>query len=268
MGLTDLFSRFSGRGDSPERPQGGRARLAVSEAAETIYAIGDVHGCLDLLVDIEAQIAVDAAGFAGDKLIVMVGDYVDRGPQSARLVDHLLRPPPAGFERICLVGNHEQIMLDFLAEPARTPEWLELGGRETLASYGAREAGTLRGGQPGHAGMLDYLVPAEHRAFLEALPVLLETPDHIFVHAGLRPGVPLARQTDADLVWTRTDFATSYAEFGKLVVHGHTPRDEVLITPSRIALDTGAFATGVLSAVRLRRGAVPQLFDTRARAGG
>jgi serine/threonine protein phosphatase 1 len=124
-------------------------------------------------------------------------------------------------------------------------------------------AASVRDNQSGLAGLLDYLVPEEHRAFLHSLPILLETPDHIFVHAGLRPGVPLSRQSDVDLVWTRADAATSYAEFGKLVVHGHTPMAEALITPSRVALDTGSFDTGLLSAIRLRRGEPPQLLDTR-----
>src|SRR5690606_5309249 len=146
---------------------------------------------------LEAQIVADAEGAPGDKLIVMLGDLIDRGPASAQVMDHMLARPPAGFERICLLGNHEAMMLAFIRDPRRGAVWLENGGRETLLSYGLPSDTLLRGVAP---RVLDNLihshVPPEHIEFLEGLPVLLDTPEAIFVHAGLRPGVRLAAQHD------------------------------------------------------------------------
>lgn len=243
---------------------GGAPRLVLDSPPARIYAIGDVHGCLDLLLLLEEQIVADAEGTPGDKLIVMLGDLIDRGPASAQVIDHMLARPPNGFERICLKGNHEAMMLAFIRDPRRGAIWLENGGRETLLSYGLPSDTLLRGVAP---RVLENLVashiPNEHIEFLEGLPVLLETPGAIFVHAGLRPGVRIEAQDDDELIWFRDNYESDYAEFGRPVVHGHMPRAEALVAPHRIAIDTGAYMNGRLTAVRIVPGEAPVLLAAR-----
>lgn len=192
----------------------------------------------------------------------MLGDYVDRGPRSAQVLDHLLEPPPAGFRRVALRGNHEQVLLDFLASPRRGESWLDFGAEATLASYGADPLVARRGALPA-AAALEALMPIEHREFLANLPTLLTVPGYAFVHAGLAPGVPLVRQNDADLIWIREPFlsADPLAE-GLVVVHGHTPGRDPVVTPARICVDTAAFATGRLTAVRIPAEGEPRFIAT------
>ncbi|MEQ1771110.1 MAG: metallophosphoesterase family protein [Devosia sp.] len=225
------------------------------------YAVGDVHGCLDQLRALETLIVADAAGIDGEKLIVMLGDYVDRGPASAQVIDHLLAPPPEGFIRICLGGNHEAAMLAFLSGEDADGDWLGFGSEATLASYGMG-LNEFTGSATEIRRAALPLVPAEHREFLMAQPVLVETPHHIFAHAGVRPGVALEAQTDEDLLWFRDGFAADYGEFGKVVVHGHTPLREPFVSAHRIDVDTMAFATGRLTAVRLMAGKAPAFLAT------
>lgn len=250
--LQRLFGRTrNAAADTTAVTSPGRVVLAEEPAA--IYAIGDVHGHVALLRALEALIVEDARSIPGEKWIVMLGDYVDRGPASAQVIDHLLGAPPDGFVRLCIAGNHEAEMVNFMRMPGAGSAWLEFGGRETLRSYGIageRIAGSRR--------MLRQLVashvPDEHLAFIASLPVMIETPNFVFVHAGIRPGIATAEQALQDLLWYRDDFAERYDELGKTVVHGHTVRDEVLLSRRRIAVDTGAFLTGRLSAVKLTAG--------------
>jgi serine/threonine protein phosphatase 1 len=261
MVLRGLLSLFGGNSDG--RPRGGDAapRLKLDRQPDRIYAIGDVHGCLDLLKRIEAQIVADAEDVPGSKLIVMLGDLIDRGPASAQVIDHMLAGPPAGFERICLRGNHEAMMLAFIRDPKRGAIWLENGGREAMLSYGLPSDTLLRGVAPRVLqNLIASHVPDEHIEFLEHLPVMLETPEALFVHAGLRQGVKLEAQTDDDLIWFRDNYESDYAEFGRPVVHGHMPRTEALVTPFRLAIDTGVYVNGRLTAVRIMPGAAPVLF--------
>lgn len=236
------------------------SRLAATSSPDTIYAVGDIHGCLALLKDLEAQIVEDARQRGGENWLVLLGDLIDRGPQSAQVLDRVLTPLP-GLRRLCIRGNHEATMLDFVRDPAGNAQWLEFGGRETLLSYGIEEKSFANGaiGRNGFRQTLASYIPEEHISFLAGLPTLIETPDYVFVHAGVRPGVTVGAQLDTDLLWMRDDYADSYAEFGKLIVHGHTPRTEALLTASRIAVDTGAYATGRLTAVRLARDEPPTL---------
>jgi serine/threonine protein phosphatase 1 len=234
------------------------------------YAIGDVHGCLALLLELEALIFADAAALgpqAGETWIVMLGDYVDRGPDSAGVLDHLLRPLPAPFRRLMVAGNHEERMLDFLNAPGPDSDWLALGGGETLRSYGLSEDALFAARRSGQAALLDSHIPGEHRQLLETLPGMLVTPGYVFVHAGLRPGVPLDEQHPSDLMWIRDKFRNDYAEFGRLVVHGHTPTKIPLVSEHRINIDTGAYATGKLTAVRLWGTNRPQTLTVDARSG-
>jgi serine/threonine protein phosphatase 1 len=263
--LSRLGALMPGKAARPQRP-----RLSLNATPDVVYAIGDIHGCLEQLRDIEAQIIADAQGLAGDKLIVVLGDLVDRGPNSAAVIDALMGRPPAGFRRICLAGNHDEMMLTFLDAPARHMDWLEFGGDATLRSYGIDVDAfrTLPAGRM--KGLLAAHVPAEHKAFLASLPALAVTPDYVFVHAGLRPGVAIEEQSEADLLWYRDAFEADFAEFQQVVVHGHIPAAEPHVSRWRIGIDTGAFATGRLSAVRLTANNPPLLLVTnpKARANG
>lgn len=248
------------RGTPANSPQ----RLAVEADPAAIYAIGDVHGCLDHLLALEESIVADAANIAGERWIVMLGDVVDRGERSAQVLDHLLGPPPAGLRRFSLMGNHEVMMLDFIRRPSPASAWLEFGGRETLLSYGVPLEALMYGrfGAREARQIVDTYIPGDHIEFLEELPVLLETPSTLLVHAGIRPGVSIAQQADADLVGFRDNFEATYAEYGKVVVHGHTIREEPLVTSNRIAIDTGAYFTGRLTAIRLVPGEQPVLLSS------
>jgi serine/threonine protein phosphatase 1 len=243
------------RGGAANVPVAGGERLSASERPPLIYAVGDVHGCLDPLKALEQRIVDDAAGMPGEKWIVMLGDYVDRGPQSAQVLDHLIAPAPAGFRRICLRGNHEEAMLGALESADGLDDWVGWGIEPTLASYGMSAAQITalegRGRASSKLQMLQAYIPDEHVEFLRRLPVLLSVPGYVFVHAGLRPGVALEQQRDRDLLWIRGEFLDADHDFGAVVVHGHTPHAEPFVSPRRIGIDTGCFASGRLTAVRV-----------------
>lgn len=239
--------------------EGTRAPRLVIDPSEpaVVYAIGDVHGCLDALIALEERIVADAAGIEGRKLIVMLGDYVDRGPKSAAVVYHLIASPPAGFERICLRGNHDDAFLAFLdGDPAG--DWvLDHGAEQTFASYGLdMEALAVDGARHVLREAIRAAVPASHVEFLRQLPVLLTIGTDVFVHAGLRPGRPLAEQTDDDLMWIRRSFLDLGPGLPVRVFHGHTPMREAYVGPERVSLDTHCYRTGRLTAARLQAGEV------------
>jgi serine/threonine protein phosphatase 1 len=229
-------------GVSPDAPRTAR-RLAVPERPRLLYAIGDVHGCLDALLALEARIVADAGDAEGEKWLVHLGDYVDRGPQSAEVIEHLLGPAPDGFRRICLCGNHDAAMLGVLHGSLPIEDWLALGGDATLRSYGLDPRGLVgfRLGRSAASRRHKLLahIPEDHIAFLEGLPYLLTVPGYVFVHAGL---------------WIRDEFLLSDHDFGVRVVHGHTIAEEPELLPHRIGLDTGCFATGRLTALRIDAG--------------
>ncbi len=233
-----------------------RARLTMEADDRPIYAIGDVHGCLDALRELEQKIIADARGIDSRKLIVMLGDYVDRGPESAGVLDHLLAAPPAGFDRICLAGNHEQLMLDVLEGRAKLERWRALGGEATLASYGIDSERLSRLGSSGEdiRDMIAAAVPDAHREFLRELPVLLSTRLHVFVHAGLRPDLPAAEQSDQSLMSLRLKPEQAAQLPDRYIVHGHTPVSRIAMENRRVNVDTGACFTGRLSALRIWRG--------------
>ena len=220
-----------------------------------IYAIGDVHGRKDLLDRLLRMIAADAkSSAAGHKLVVFLGDYVDRGPESRQVIETVMAGPPpgtdwAGFRWRPILGNHEQMMLRFLDDLEVAAAWLSPsnGGLETVRSY----VGELPQPSGLHALQAALLkaVPAEHRRFLAGLPACHEEGGYFFVHAGVRPTVPLAHQQRQDMLWIRGEFLGSSVDYGKIVVHGHTitmaPEDK----PNRIGVDTGAFFTNRLTAM-------------------
>lgn len=224
---------------------------------EVVYAIGDIHGCSDLLSALLARIERDAArGRPVKKTLIFLGDYVDRGPDSRGVIEMLRAGLPRGFEARCLKGNHEQLLLDFLDDPARLDAWRSNGGEETLRSYGVDVDGLARRAAPPALWREAFAaaLPASHLRFLQSLALKYVVGDYVFVHAGLRPGVPLDEQAPADLLWIRHAFLDAETPFGKVVVHGHTPERGPVVRPNRIGIDTGAVFSGCLTAMRLENG--------------
>lgn len=234
-----------------------------------VYAVGDVHGRLDVLEQLIQIIVGDVRSLEPRRqpMLVFLGDYVDRGPESAGVVDRLLRlkSKPA-FEVRTLKGNHEEALLQFLGDPNFGQTWAEHGGLATISSYGVQPPlGRLDPELWARArDAFDEALPAKHRAFYESLELTVEVGDYLFVHAGVRPGVAIADQAERDLLWIRSEFLQAPGPFGKVVVHGHTPMEEPQILPHRMGIDTGAYATGVLTAVRLQ-GEDQRLMQARAR---
>ena len=227
-----------------------RPRIFTPRRPDRLYAIGDIHGCLTELIELERLIIEDSRDAVGEKWIVTLGDYIDRGPASAQVIDHLSAPAPAGFKRISLAGNHEQMLLDFLAAPRRNQLWLDNGGPDTARSYGLNST-ALDAGPAALSATLVGRMPSEHLDWLKQLPAMLSLPGFTFVHAGIRPGVPLDDQLDEDLLWIREPFLGDWAPGSSIIVHGHTPQTEPVRTSNRIGIDTAAFATGRLTALRL-----------------
>lgn len=258
-----LRSILPGRKKASLAPQ--RERLFRSKTPAAVYAIGDIHGRLDLLLDLEQKIIADSQDFPGEKLIVILGDFIDRGPKSAHVLDHLIAQAPEGFERICLCGNHEELMTQYLESPRLMRRWLHFGGFETLLSYGITpdpERGLdLPPKQLGY--ILDANIPKTHREFLTHLPCSLEMEDVYFTHAGIDPTRSLEAQEDEDLMWISTRFLDYSGPFEKTIVHGHTPVKEIDLTQGRINVDTGAYISNVLSAIRIAPEKTPEIIQSR-----
>ena len=234
---------------------GGRSRPSTLPPDLRLYAIGDIHGRLDLLSRLHHLIREDAGRRGGDATnrIVYLGDYVDRGFESRGVIDALLAPM-AGFERIFLMGNHEEAVLRFLEEPGFGPAWYAVGGDATLISYGVHLSRDLKTTEQRFLKARNDLaaqLPAEHLAFLRGLNLCHEVDPYFFVHAGVRPQRPLQRQTQEDMLWIRDEFLLWDGGFEKIVVHGHTPTDKPEIRKHRIGIDTGAYATNVLTCLVL-----------------
>lgn len=220
-----------------------------------IYAVGDVHGRLDLLQALERRIAADAAASTAraELFAVYLGDYVDRGFQSRQVIEHLVHSPLEGFNRVCLLGNHDAWLRDFVLGAPVGPGWLQHGGDATLLSYGVQldlrrdEETRLEGARE----QLAERMPEEHRAFLDGLEPAFTMGDYFFCHAGIRPGVPLAEQRQQDLLWIREPFLSWTGNAGKIVVHGHSVESEPVVLANRIGIDTGACWTGRLTCLVL-----------------
>ncbi|MBS1166841.1 MAG: serine/threonine specific protein phosphatase protein [Proteobacteria bacterium] len=231
-----------------------RERVEIDPRDTVIYAIGDVHGCYAELKAAEQQVFADAANTPAERRIILyLGDLVDRGPQSADVLDHLAGAPPPSFERLSLCGNHDEAFLSFLDDPHANMGWLDFGGEQTLDSYGIdlTRLSRHRGGLGGLGEIVRATVPEAHVSLLRRLPVSVRFGDVLFVHAGVRPGVPLAAQNDDDFMWIREPFVSEPNGLGITVVHGHTPANEPVFAPGRIGIDTGAFATGRLTVLRV-----------------
>jgi serine/threonine protein phosphatase 1 len=219
------------------------------------YVIGDIHGRSDLLDQIVEEIKRDLeTSPVAEGLTVTLGDYVDRGPDSRGVLDRLARNPfPTRY--IALKGNHEALFEAFLRDPTVASQWRRWGGLETLHSYGVPVAQVMVGkGFEEASNALRQSVPQEHFRFLGSLRFSLSLGDYFLCHAGVRPGVPLEHQQPEDLLWIREEFLNSRMSFGKVVVHGHTPTASPEVLPTRINIDTGAFATGRLTCLILEGG--------------
>lgn len=220
-----------------------------------VYAVGDVHGRIDLLRDLERRIVADAdAQPEGCRnFLVMLGDYVDRGFDSRLVMDHLVADPPEGFDRVLLLGNHDQWLRSFVDGEAVGESWLRFGGDATLLSYGV----PLAFDQPEETRMaaaqalLAERLPAAHRELLDEMELTLPMGDYLFCHAGIRPGVPIDKQVESDLLWIREPFLSWSGDCGKIVVHGHTVEDLPVVRRNRIGIDTGACFTGMLTCLVL-----------------
>ncbi len=230
-----------------------------------VYAIGDIHGRADLLASMHRRITRDAAGRAARRLVVVyLGDYVDRGPGSANVIDQVLDQVPRGFTPVCLRGNHERLMLDFLDDVSCGPQWLRNGGVQTFASYGIpikNEANLTQDDLLALQASLRERLPARHVDFLKQLKITHVEGGYLFVHAGIRPGVPLADQREEDVIWIRGKFLESTADHGHMVVHGHTIIPRPQFEKNRIGIDTGAYYSGQLTCLVLE-GTTQQILQT------
>jgi serine/threonine protein phosphatase 1 len=223
------------------------AAPATLPPGERVYAVGDVHGCLDRLVALHEMIAEDMAERpVGHTTLVHLGDYVDRGADSAQVVDWLInRPPVPADEIVNLMGNHEHMMLAAVVgtDKEAPSHWLMNGGADSLLSWGISRAVP--------PAEWANRIPRQHLIFLRDLEISRHIGPYLFVHAGVRPGVKLALQSRQDMMWIREPFLSSRADHGAVVVHGHTPKREPTVQPNRIAIDTGAVLGGALTCVVL-----------------
>ena len=227
-----------------------RADAAVPDGLR-VYAVGDIHGRADLLDRMADLIERDGRERpARNALTVLLGDYIDRGPSSAQVVERLVRAdfPTVAFT---LKGNHEDILHDFLGGGMGLGRFYHSGGDATLRSYGLDPDALTRMWPRAALETVQAAVPAAHRRFLDGLRPSMWLGDYFFCHAGARPGVPLGSQRDQDLMWIREDFLESAFDFGKVVVHGHTPVPHPWVRANGIAVDTKAYASGVLTALVL-----------------
>lgn len=242
-----MFSKLFG-----SRRQEERVYSAPTDTR--VYAVGDIHGRVDLLRQLHALISTDIRTTQPARaVLVYVGDYIDRGDSSREVIELLLADPVEGAETIHLLGNHEAFLLTFLDDPAVGEPWLKNGGDSTVYSYGVG-APRISDRSQRHQMMRDDLwekLPQAHLEFLRSLRQYHVEGDYAFVHAGIRPGVPLDEQVDDDVLWIRDGFLEDKSDHGKCIVHGHTITDDIDIRPNRIGIDTGAYYSGTLSCLVL-----------------
>lgn len=219
-----------------------------------VWAVGDVHGCLDLLDALLALIAADVADDPRPRTVVFLGDYVDRGPDSKGVLNRLIQlADEPEIDARFLRGNHEDKMAEFLEDATVGATWCEYGGDAALASYGLRPP-ALRHRKEGWVALSEdfrHKITERGRRFLDELEPCVTLGGYFFCHAGALPGVPLDDQSEGDLMWIRGRFLNDDQRFDRVVVHGHTPTETPHVDHRRIGIDTGAYATGVLTALRI-----------------
>jgi serine/threonine protein phosphatase 1 len=245
------FRELRVRGKRPSLPLGVR-----------IYAVGDIHGRLDLLNQLLARIDTDVALRGPVRPVyVFLGDYIDRGSSSREVIDRLI-DHRAAHETVFLKGNHELIAIKCLSDRGLLDQWLRLGGLATLASYGVPAEIPATGKQVAELqSAFHSALPQTHFRFFRDLQTSFSCGDFFFAHAGVKPDVELSQQKESDLLWIREEFLSSSRDFGKIVVHGHTPGSAIEVKPNRINIDTGAFATGRLTCLVIEDGAL-SVIDT------
>lgn len=259
-----MFANLFSRRAAPRR------RPSATPEDTVVWAVGDVHGRLDLLSPlVDAMVADLQASAARRKVIVFLGDYIDRGPDSKGVLDLLIGLRTRGmFELHFLRGNHEDRMEAFLVDPAYGPGWRDYGGREALQSYGVVapiDKSDTEAWEAAHQA-LNAAVDREQRTFLADQSYSVSIGDYFFAHAGAEPGVALDEQDPQQLMWVRQSFLDHPAPFERMVVHGHTPTEAVHADHRRIGIDTGAYATGVLTGLRLE-GEKRELLQTAVALG-
>jgi serine/threonine protein phosphatase 1 len=229
---------------------GGQAgRASEIPPGAWLAAIGDIHGQFEELTCLLGKLEAHAkASTASRKILVFLGDYVDRGLKSKQVVDRLSDGFP-GFETHFLRGNHDETLLQFLDDAKVADAWKNYGGLETLASYGVSR--TRSGDWRDSQAEFNARLPDRHLTFFRDLEMYFELGDYVFVHAGLRPGIPLTAQSPHDMMWIREEFLNAKTDFGRIVVHGHTPKASPDVHANRIGIDTGAYMTRVLTALVL-----------------
>jgi len=231
------------------------------------YVVGDLHGRLDLLEQLLDKIHEDIERRPARKvLLVFVGDLIDRGPNSAQVVERLRTYERPGIRTVFLLGNHEEVLLRILAgERDLIEKWRSFGGSECLKSYGVDPAALSGLDDEDALAVVTRAIPRKHVEFLESFDDSCRFGDYLIVHAGIRPGVEFDQQRQADLRWIRDPFLFDETDHGFVVVHGHTIRPEVEMRPNRIGIDTGAYRSGILTALAIE-GSDSWLLDTRTAA--
>jgi serine/threonine protein phosphatase 1 len=245
---------------SPRREQG-----PAGARGYRAYAVGDIHGRVDLLEHLLAKVHADLQRRPARKtLLIFVGDLIDRGPSSAQVIERLRCYRREGVKPVFLLGNHEEVLLRALAgDPSVIESWLKFGGVQCLQSYGVTLA-RLRGRSAEEIiEIVRAVVPPEHVDFLDTFADSCRFGDYLFVHAGIRPGIAVDQQSQSDLRWIRDPFLYDESDHGFVVVHGHTICEEVDERPNRIGIDTGAYRSGILTALAID-GTERWLIDTRA----
>jgi serine/threonine protein phosphatase 1 len=227
-----------------------RSVNALAPADTRIYAVGDIHGRTDLLSEITARIDDDIRRRPiAHTVEVYLGDYIDRGPHSRTVID-LLAVRLVANRAVCLRGNHEAVMEGFLQDPTILQYWLPLGGMQTLASYGIELHDETETAADLHRRFLDAF-PRAHELFMQGLRNQFSCGDFLFVHAGIRPEIPIEHQDVNDLIWIRNEFLDSTQKHERFVVHGHTPVPHPDIRHNRINIDTCAWRTGTLTCIAI-----------------
>ena len=239
------------------------------EQCKKAYVIGDIHGYHDQLIRLQKKIEDDAKLLKGKKLLIYLGDYIDRGPAVKDCIQSLIDFKPPNFTVVYLLGNHEQMLLDFLADKKSSLYlWISNGGLETLENYGNKmeqyidESMQLEFHDKIRDKFLSFL-PETHKKFFYELKLSYEWQNYFFVHAGIDPSLPLSKQTKETMLWTRSEkFLNSNSPFEKMIIHGHTPSKKIIQKSNRLCLDTGVFFSGILSGAKINSSNEIEFFST------